>query len=125
MADWSNYKTSLPTDLQNVLKQVTIKCNDGPEKADKLHDYTTYTFNVSAKELGLAPDGYEYDNEGETFEYFKTGNLIGMLTSSWGFWLRTANSSTSGNYFCIDEELNLYSALSNDGYNALIAFVIG
>ena len=99
---------TLSEDLQAVIKETTIKCNDGSYFPTTIYDYTCHLFLASHREVGGTEtiEGDSLDAEGTIFDYFVDNfapqNVFGTSTT----WLRSAYGSSS-NYVWT---LNPYSA---------------
>ena len=82
----NNFYKTLPTEIQNVIKQVTIKCNRTPST------YTCKVFLPSAPELGSGT------GDGTVFDYFATsGNLSEFckLIPDNNWWTRTSHPTNA------------------------------
>ena len=125
------------TELQNVIKEVTITCNSGNDNANDVWDkgMSKYTaevsmFLASAKEVGVTIDGYQYDAEGNKFDLFTTDNssraaLKDLLNMDDAWWLRSANSAQGGTFHCVLGSGKVDFMSANWKYYIIPAFVIG
>jgi hypothetical protein len=119
--------------LKSVIKQVSIKCNDGTANYKVSHNYSCYMFLASHREVG----GTMYNNdstydpyldaEGETFDYFTSDfarQTIGGAGNYW--WTRTARPDTGRGYYVVNTTGGTHE---NDNatstYRVVPAFVVG
>ena len=89
---------SLPSDMKNVIKEVTIKCNDVDDNT--IHEYTCKLFLPSYKEFG----GHTFDGssdatsltlEGDVFDFFVPKVSIESLrTGLPEYWILTRSVNT-------------------------------
>ena len=129
------YTNLIDSDLKNVIKQVSVKCNDVYNNKNTTHTYTCHMFIASAKEVGFnidqlnKPDAYK--NEGSKFDYFVEGRDLSAVNkrmaicsySAW--WVRSANSNYNDT-FCFVYENGSYDTYDSYDSCAVIAcFVVG
>ena len=105
------YNNLIDLDLKNVIKQVTIKCNDGQSNYSKTHEYSCHMFLPSAIELGKdtyselqEPYREYYQKEGSKFDYFKylsdssSTQFMKTFFNGKTYWTRTAVMRNNSNF---------------------------
>lgn len=129
---------TLPTDLQQVIKQVTISHNDGKDNYLSMHEVDVKVFLPSVREVaqtyGYSESLNRYDvylnAEGSTFDYFigdvatEETNRIAVYPSTYA-WLRSANTSVSTSYWFVSGSILNTSHATATGYYVVPAFVVG
>ena len=130
----------LSTDLQSAMKKVTITCNSGDLNKDGIDDngmstYTTdaYLFLPSAKEVGITISRYQYDAEGQAFDYFSVGTTtvraifassdMANIENYW--WVRSAESSKTSSFYSVRTNGSSGPYYVANAYDVVPAFVIG
>jgi prepilin-type N-terminal cleavage/methylation domain-containing protein len=105
------YNNLIDLDLKNVIKQVTIQCNDGQSNYSKTHAYSCHMFLPAAVELG--EDTYSelqkpyieyYQKEGSKFDYFKylsdpsSTQFMKTFFNGKTYWTRSAVMRNNSNF---------------------------
>lgn len=94
-----------------------------------LYSYDGYMFLASVKEVGFNWMNYQYNAEGNTFDYFVEKNIRSTFmktigcSSSW--WLRTANSHLTTYFYYITNKAGITSNNAKVTHEIVFAFVIG
>ena len=97
----SNMIVQLPSQLQSVIKTVTINCNDGKQNKTKLHTLETQLFLASYREVGgYYSDPSRVDEEGTKFDYLISDtNRNKICDGAW--WTRSANANGDISYWYV------------------------
>ena len=98
-------KSYLPTDIQNIIKQVKIKTNSGGTDDPSLSIIETYDYCFLPSYVELSGNtSTPYVSEGTQFDYYKTSsNLIKTRNGSdTTWWIRTPYAGDSKYYYYID-----------------------
>ena len=131
--------TLLPNDLQSLVKEVTIYCNDGNGDPDARHEIKNVKlFLPSVREVGFETTGYSWYSDYEqyldlesdiVFDCFAGDDAqqrrAAITNSSSYWWLRSAGGGNGRSFWYVNSSGTLYTHVANDSSVVAPAFVVG